>query len=56
MMVNLPPYFAETRELLIPTVIGAYGPGATLDLPPPPAPPSGDAGAVGAVRAPVIAR
>jgi virginiamycin B lyase len=42
MIANLPPYFPETRELLVPTVIGAYGPGATLDLPPPPPPPSGD--------------
>lgn len=42
MMLNLPPYFQETRDQLIQTVIDTYGPGATVPTLPVPPPPSGD--------------
>ncbi|MEO8604610.1 MAG: carboxypeptidase regulatory-like domain-containing protein, partial [bacterium] len=42
MMTNLPPYFQETRDTLIQTVIDTYGPNATYPTLPTPAPPSGD--------------
>jgi cysteine-rich repeat protein len=42
MMVNLPPYFQETRDLLVDTVIDTYGPNATIPALPLPPPPSGE--------------
>jgi cysteine-rich repeat protein len=42
MMTNLPPYFQETRDLLIQNVIDTYGPNATYPVLPVPPPPSGD--------------
>ncbi len=42
MMTNLPPYFQETRELLVKNVIDTYGPNATYPTLPIPPPPSGD--------------
>jgi cysteine-rich repeat protein len=42
MMTNLPPYFQETRDLLVQNVIDTYGPNATYPTLPIPPPPSGD--------------
>jgi cysteine-rich repeat protein len=42
MMRNLPPYFQETRDLLIQNVIDTYGPNATYPTLPVPPPPSGE--------------
>ena len=42
MMVNLPPYFQQTRDQLIDTVIATYGPNATYPTLPIPPPPSGE--------------
>jgi hypothetical protein len=42
MMVNLPPYFQETRDLLVDTVIDTFGPNATIPALPLPPPPSGE--------------
>ena len=43
MMTFLPPYFPETRDLLVQNVLDTYGPGTTAPPLPRPAPPSGDA-------------
>ena len=42
MMTNLPPYFQETRDLLIQHVIDTYGPNATIPTLPVPPPPAGE--------------
>jgi cysteine-rich repeat protein len=42
MMLNLPPYFQETRDTLIQNVIDTYGPNATIPQLPVPPPPSGE--------------
>jgi cysteine-rich repeat protein len=42
MMLNLPPYFQETRDHLIDNVIATYGPNATVPTLPVPPPPSGE--------------
>ena len=42
MMTNLPPYFQETRDLLIKNVLDTYGPNATYPTLPVPPPPSGE--------------
>jgi cysteine-rich repeat protein len=42
MMANLPPYFQDTRDSLVDTVIATYGPGATYPTLPVPPPPSGE--------------
>ena len=42
MMINLPPYFQETRDTLIQNVIDTYGPNATYPTLPVPPPPSGE--------------
>jgi virginiamycin B lyase len=42
MMLNLPPYFPETRERLVDTVIGVFGPAATIPPLPVPPRPSGE--------------
>jgi virginiamycin B lyase len=43
MMLRVPPYFQETRDRLIDTVIDTYGPNATIPTLPLPSPPSGAA-------------
>jgi hypothetical protein len=42
MMVNLPPYFQETRDQLVQTVIDTYGQNATYPTLPVPPPPAGE--------------
>ena len=42
MMLNLPPYFQETRDTIVQTVIDTYGPNATIPTLPVPPPPSGE--------------
>jgi cysteine-rich repeat protein len=42
MMANLPPYFEETRDTLVDTVLATYGPDAAIPKLPVPPPPSGE--------------
>lgn len=42
MMTFLPPYFQETRDLMLPTLLDAFGPEAPIPALPLPEPPSGD--------------
>jgi virginiamycin B lyase len=42
MMQKLPPYFQETRDLLVQNVLDTYGPNATIPTLPVPPPPSGE--------------